>query len=78
LIGKQTESQVFDSIRISPKNGGCVDAVHQLNSVRIYEISRIVNYDCTISSDLNVEVQIPAGMATIVDTGPYRCTSSIS
>jgi hypothetical protein len=78
LIGKQTESQIFDAIRMSSKNGGCDAAVHQLNSVRIYEISRLVNYDCTISSDLNVEVQIPAGMATIVDTGPYRCTSLIS
>jgi Ligand-gated ion channel len=78
LIGKETESQIFDALRKDTKNGGCDAAVHQLNSVRIYEKSRLENYDCAISSDLNVVVRIPAGMATIIDTGLHQCTSLIS
>jgi Ligand-gated ion channel len=78
LIGKQTESEIFDALRLDTKNGGCDAAVHQLNSVRVYERNKLVNYDCALSSDLQVAENIPAGMATSLDTGRFRCTSLIS
>jgi Ligand-gated ion channel len=78
LLGKQSESDIFDSLRKDTKNGGCHAAAHQMNSVRVYKREKQVNYDCSLSSDEVSDVPIPAGMATIVDTGQYRCTSLIS
>ncbi|KAI2504707.1 ionotropic glutamate receptor [Fragilaria crotonensis] len=78
LVPKITENEVFTALRIKPKDGGCDTAAHQLNSVRMFQRTKDVNYDCTISSGLDVQIVIPAGMATAIDTGRYRCTSLIS
>jgi Ligand-gated ion channel len=78
ILGKQSESDIFDSLRKDPKDGGCQAAAHQMNSVRVYKRDKKVNYDCSLTSDEVSDVPIPAGMATIVDTGQYRCTSLIS
>jgi hypothetical protein len=78
LLGKQSESDIFDSLRKDPNHGGCQAAAHQMNSVRVYKRDKQVNYDCSLSSDEVADVPIPAGMATIVDTGQHRCTSLIS
>jgi hypothetical protein len=44
----------------------------------MFQRTKEVNYDCAISSGLDVQIVIPAGMATAIDTGRYRCTSLIS
>jgi hypothetical protein len=78
LVPKEVKPDIFNSLRLSPKYGGCDIAAHELNGVRLYERSDIVNYDCSISSNNRIQQIIPSGMATAVDTGNFRCSSLIS
>jgi hypothetical protein len=78
LVGKQPESEIFNALRVNPKDGGCDAAAHQFNSFMMYERNKEVNYDCTLSSEKRIEEILPAGIATAIDTGLHYCTSLVS
>jgi hypothetical protein len=78
LVPKPVTEDVFTSLRIHPRDGGCDVAAFKRNGVRLYQRSSTVNYDCTLAMSKGVELIIPAGMATAIDTGKFRCTSLIS
>jgi hypothetical protein len=78
LIGKESEAEIFESLRLPPNKGGCDAAAHQLNSVHVFLRDKAINHDCSIATEDKIAAKIPAGMATSVDTGRFRCTSLIS
>lgn len=81
LVPKEGEANIYNSLRVDPARGGCAAAAHQYNTFRIYQRSKEVNYDCTITSEKYIVKIVPAGMATTVDTGgssEAKCTSLIS
>jgi Ligand-gated ion channel len=78
LIGKESEAEIFSSLRLPSNEGGCDAAAHQLNSVHVFLRDKGINHDCAIATEDKIAAKIPAGMATSVDTGRFRCTSLIS
>ena len=81
MIPKETETEIYSSLRLPIERGGCHAAAHQFNTYAIYQRSLDVNYDCSLDSEKRVVEVVPAGMATIVDTGGgpnAKCTSLIS
>jgi Ligand-gated ion channel len=78
LVPKPVTEDIFTSLRSHPNNGGCDVAAFKRNGVRLYQRSSRVNYDCSLALSKSVEVVIPAGMATAMDTGKFRCTALIS
>lgn len=77
MVPKETETDIYASLRIPASQGGCDAAAHQFNTFQIYEKSAAVNYDCSLDSEKRVVRIVPAGLATALDTGRY-CTSLIS
>lgn len=78
VVPKDSEQDIFAGLRLDPEDGGCQAAAHQFNTVRIYERSAAVNFDCSIDSEKRVVEIVPAGMATKIDTGGGSCTSLVS
>ena len=78
LLPKATSDELFASLRLDVSKGGCDVAAHRMNGVKLYERNQAINYDCSISSTKRVVAVIPAGVATTIDTGNFRCTSLIS
>jgi len=74
-VGKDSEEEIFQGLRLPPRRGGCDAVAHQFNVFELYEHDKDINYDCAISSEKRVVEILPSGMATaIVD----KCTSLIS
>jgi hypothetical protein len=78
LVRKNSNEDAFLALRVNPAQGGCDTAVFELNSLLLYERSKEVNYDCTLASEKHVQLRVPSGMATAIDTGIFQCTSLIS
>lgn len=77
LVRKDTEKELFDGLRRPWDNGGCGAALTNLGTFALYQGNQDVNYDCTLTSERRMIQYMPAGFATIVDTGSL-CTSLIS
>lgn len=85
-VGKDSEFDIFQGLRVPIEEGGCNAVAHQFHSFELYEHTKEVNYDCAVSSEKRVVENLPAGMATLVDNGPvssggdspHKCTSLIS
>jgi Ligand-gated ion channel len=78
LVRKNSNEDAFLALRVNPTLGGCDTAVFELNSLLLYEKNKEVNFDCTLASEKQVQLHVPSGMATAIDTGLFRCTSLIS
>ena len=88
LVPIQGEQRIYESLRTPVDQGGCDAAAHQFNVYSVYRHNKNVNYDCSIQSEEQVVLNLPAGMATAIDTGssssddqtrpPSFCTSLIS
>ena len=77
-VGFDSEQAIYEGLRLPIEQGGCDATAHQLNSFEIYENSKTVNSDCSLSSEKRVVDIFPAGMATVVDNGLDKCTSLVS
>jgi len=74
MVGIDSEQEIYEGLR----DGRCEAVAHQLNTYEVYEHTKEVNFDCAMASEKKVQEVLPAGMATIVDTGSSHCTSLIS
>jgi hypothetical protein len=79
LVRKDTHQEVFQGLRESwyRGGGGCGILAINLGTLELYQSQAATNYDCTLSSEKRVVLNLPAGFATAVDAGEF-CTSLIS
>lgn len=75
LVRKESESEVFGSLKLPWREGGCAAALTNLGTFEIYSSSS--SEGCTLATERHVLQSLPAGFATAVDTGTL-CTSLIS
>jgi hypothetical protein len=78
LVPQPSELAVMQALRIDPQDGGCDAAAHKLETVRMFQRIKEANPDCKLSTEEKVQIVIPAGFTTAIDTGPFRCTTLIS
>ena len=79
IVRKETESEIFSGMREEwfGASQGCGAGITNLGTFQLYQRNKDVNYDCSLTTQKRVVQNLPAGFATVVDTG-IRCTSLVS
>ena len=79
IVRKETESGIFTGMREKwyGASQGCGVGITNLGTFQLYQRNKDVNYDCSLTTQKRVVQNLPAGFATVVDTG-IRCTSLVS
>jgi hypothetical protein len=79
LVRKASEQEMFEGLKKSwyGGKGGCGLVLTNLGTFQVYQSQKDINSDCSLTSDKRVVLQLPAGFATVVDSG-IMCTSLVS